>query len=171
MKIGSSRRPCIVVVRRTLVIDWAWGSFRATGRLRPGLDQSASNFRDGDNAHLLRTKTTDMLCLECHGPDSVPKKLEAEHVYTIFDGQVKLPEDYFSKNKVVVLPIKAGHGHPVAAHPVKDVPDPTNTTKILQKIDCMTCHQPHSSAQPGLLVKDQANNIMFCSTCHTNLAR
>jgi predicted CXXCH cytochrome family protein len=125
----------------------------------------------GDNAHLLRTKTTDMLCLECHGPDSVPKKLEAEHVYTIFDGQVKLPEDYFSKNKVVVLPIKAGHGHPVAAHPVKDVPDPTNTTKILQKIDCMTCHQPHSSAQPGLLVKDQANNIMFCSTCHTNLAR
>jgi predicted CXXCH cytochrome family protein len=92
-------------------------------------------------------------------------------VYTIFDGQVKLPEDYFSKNKVVVLPLKGGTGHPIAGHPVNDVADPTNTTKTLQKINCMTCHQPHSSAQSGLLVKDQTDNVMFCSTCHTNLSR
>jgi predicted CXXCH cytochrome family protein len=125
-----------------------------------------------DNTHLLRTRTTDALCLECHGPDSPqPKKLEAEHMYTIFNGSVKLPEDYFSKNKVVVLPLKGGHGHPIAGHPVSDVTDPTDVTKTLQKINCLTCHQPHSSAQPGLLVKDQANNIMFCSTCHTNLSR
>jgi predicted CXXCH cytochrome family protein len=123
----------------------------------------------GDNAHLLQAKTTDGLCLECHGPDSLPKKLEAEHLYTIFDGQVKLPEDYFRKNKVVVLPIKYGHGHPVAGHPVSDVTDPSDTTKTLQKINCLTCHQPHSSAQPGLLVNDQANNLMFCASCHKNM--
>jgi len=125
----------------------------------------------GDNEHLLRTKTTDALCLECHGPDSQAKKLEAEHMYAIFDGKVKLPEDYFTKNKVVVLPLKFGRGHPIEGHPVRDVADPTDITKTLQKINCMTCHQPHSSAQPGLLVKDQANNMMFCATCHKNLNR
>jgi predicted CXXCH cytochrome family protein len=30
----------------------------------------------------------------------------------------------------------------------------------------MSCHQPHSSAQPNLLVKDQAANMAFCATCH-----
>jgi predicted CXXCH cytochrome family protein len=32
----------------------------------------------------------------------------------------------------------------------------------------MTCHQPHSSAQPDLLIKDSANNMAFCDTCHKN---
>ena len=67
----------------------------------------------GENEHLLRTKKTNDLCLECHGPDARPKKLESEHLIALFNGTVKLPEDYFTKNKVVVLPIKYGHGHPV----------------------------------------------------------
>ena len=125
----------------------------------------------GDNQHLLRTSSVDSLCLECHGPDSVPKKLDDEHLYTIYDGKVKLPEDYFTKNRVVVLPVKSGRGHPIEGHPIKDVTDPTDVTKTIQKINCMTCHQPHSSAQPGLLVNDQANNTEFCSTCHKNLSR
>ena len=112
----------------------------------------------GDNDHLLRAKTANVLCLECHGPDSQPKKLEAEHLLTIFNGSVKLPEDYFAKNKVVVLPLKFGRGHPIEGHPVSDVVDPTDITKIHAKIDCLSCHQPHSSAQPDLLVKDQVNN-------------
>jgi len=123
----------------------------------------------GDNDHLLRAKTANTLCLECHGPDSQPKKLEAEHVLTIFDGQVKLPEDYFAKNKVVVLPIKFGMGHPVAAHPVSDLMDPAHPGQVLKPLNCMTCHQPHASAQPDLLAKDQANNMAFCSTCHKDL--
>ena len=49
---------------------------------------------------------------------------------TIFNGKVKLPEDYFAKNKVVVLPLKYGLGHPVAGHPVSDVMDPANPTKV-----------------------------------------
>jgi predicted CXXCH cytochrome family protein len=125
----------------------------------------------GDNEHLLWTSNVEALCLECHGPDSVPKKVEGEHVYTIFDGKVKLPEDYFTKNRVVVLPVKVGRGHPIEGHPIRDVTDPTDTTKIIQKINCLTCHQPHSSGQPGLLVNDQANNTAFCSTCHKNLSR
>ena len=120
-----------------------------------------------DNEHLLRAKGS-ALCLECHGPDSRPQKLEAEHVLTIFNGKVKLPEDYYQKNKVSILPIKYGLGHPLLGHPVQDVMDPSDITKVKTHIDCMTCHQPHASAQAGLLVKDQANNMAFCDTCHKN---
>jgi predicted CXXCH cytochrome family protein len=124
----------------------------------------------GANAHLLRTKTTNALCLECHGPDApAPGKLESEHLITIFSGSVKLPDNYFVKEKVVVLPLKYGRGHPVMGHPVSDVPDPTNTAKVYQQISCLSCHQPHASAQPNLLVKDQVNNTAFCSECHKNL--
>ncbi len=125
----------------------------------------------GDNDHLLRAKTNNEVCLECHGPDSQPKKLEAEHLVAIFNGSVKLPEDYFTKNKVVTLPIKFGRGHPIAGHPVQDVVDPTNVAKLIAKIDCLSCHQPHASAQPDLLVKDQANNTAFCASCHKDLTK
>jgi predicted CXXCH cytochrome family protein len=120
-----------------------------------------------DNEHLLRAKGS-ALCLECHGPDAKAQRMESEHVITIFNGNVKLPADYFQKNKVVTLPIKYGLGHPLLGHPVQDVMDPTDATKIKTHIDCMTCHQPHSSAQAGLLIKDQANNMAFCDTCHKN---
>ena len=121
----------------------------------------------GDNEHLLRAKG-NALCLECHGPDSKPQLLASEHVLTIFNGAVKLPEDYYQKNRVVILPIKYGLGHPVIGHPVQDVMDPADITKVKVHITCMTCHQPHASAQPGLLVKDQADNMAFCDTCHKN---
>jgi predicted CXXCH cytochrome family protein len=121
----------------------------------------------GENDHLLRAKGNN-LCLECHGPDSRPQLIEAEHVQTIFDGKVKLPEDYYQKNKVVILPLRYGLGHPVAGHPVQDLMDPKDPAKVKMQLNCLTCHQPHSSTQAGMLVKDQANNMAFCDTCHKN---
>jgi predicted CXXCH cytochrome family protein len=123
----------------------------------------------GDNLHLLRAKDTNANCLECHGPDRNPGKLETEHLVTIFGGKVRLPEDYFAK--VPVLPLKYGRGHPVEHHPVVDQMDPTDNTKVRVGINCLTCHQPHASAQPDLLVKDQANNAAFCDSCHKNFTR
>ena len=90
---------------------------------------------------------------------------------TIFNGSVKLPEDYYVKNKVVILPLKYGRGHPVSGHPVSDVMDPTNIPKVQTQLTCLTCHQPHSSAQADLLVKDQSNNLAFCITCHKDLTK
>jgi len=121
----------------------------------------------GENDHLLRAKG-NALCLECHGPDAVPQAVPAEHLLTIFNGQIRLPDDYYKKNKVPVLPLRFGLGHPVEYHPVSDVMDPTNLTKIKTKMSCLSCHQPHASAQPGLLVKDQSNNMAFCDSCHKN---
>ncbi len=122
-----------------------------------------------DNPKLLRARSVNDLCLECHGPDAQPKRAEAGHLMTIFDGRVKLPEDYF--RKVVVLPIKYGRGHPVDHHPVKDLMDPDDNSKVRTPLGCGTCHQPHASAQPNLLVNDQANNMQFCAACHKDLGK
>jgi len=121
----------------------------------------------GDNDHLLRAKG-NALCLECHGPDSAPQPVAGENLLTIFNGTVKLPDDYYKKNKVAILPLRFGLGHPVEYHPVSDVMDPTNQSKVLTPLSCLSCHQPHASAQAELLVKDQSNNMAFCDSCHKN---
>jgi len=116
-----------------------------------------------DNPKLLRVADVNTLCLECHGPDSPePQKLQSEHLITIFDGKVKLPEDYF-KN-ISILPLKYGTGHPTEGHPVSTTVD-HKTMKAIP-LDCLSCHQPHASANGGLLVKDQQANMAFCRTCH-----
>ena len=123
----------------------------------------------GDNEHLLRAASPNKLCLECHGPDSTAKKVDGQPLVTIFDGKVTLPDTYF--RKVTALPIKYGRGHPTEQHPVSDVMDPSDVNKVLKSVNCLSCHQPHSSAKPDLLVKDQGNNMAFCTTCHSNLVK
>jgi predicted CXXCH cytochrome family protein len=63
------------------------------------------------------------------------------------------------------LPLKYGIGHPIQNHPTADLTDPRDS-KVTIKLSCLSCHQPHASAQAGLLVKDQVNGLAFCSTCH-----
>jgi predicted CXXCH cytochrome family protein len=82
----------------------------------------------------------------------------------IFNGKVKLPENYF--NKVPILPLKYGLGHPTEKHPVSDTLIPK--TKTVFPMNCLTCHQQHAGNQPGMLVKDQKNDMNFCRTCHAN---
>jgi len=117
----------------------------------------------GDNEHLLRAKEVNTLCLQCHGPDAPqPTKLEDQHLIAIFDGKVRLPENYF--RNVPILPLRYGVGHPTQGHPVSTTIN-TKTQKPVA-MNCLTCHQPHASAKPGLLAKDQEANMAFCKTCH-----
>lgn len=137
---------------------------------QPAFEQGCATCHEphgGDNLHLLRAGNPNPLCLECHGPDARPQKLEKEHLVAIFNGKVKLPEDYFSR--VPVLPLKYGLGHPIDRHPVVDQMDPTNPEKVRVTLNCATCHQPHASAQPDLLVKDQVANTAFCDSCHKSV--
>ena len=122
----------------------------------------------GEREKLLRAQG-NALCLECHGPDTVPQEDKSAGVLKIFNGTLSVPDDYFKKNKVVVLPLRYGKGHPIANHPVSDVADPTDLTKTRAKLGCLSCHQPHASAKPNLLVNDQENNTAFCATCHKDL--
>jgi predicted CXXCH cytochrome family protein len=138
---------------------------------QPAFEQGCATCHEphgGDNPKLLRAAKINQLCLECHGPDPSPQRLESEHLITIFDGKVKLPENYFGK--VILLPLKYGRGHPLEGHPVSDVMDPQDVTKVAKPLNCLSCHQPHASAQPGLLVNDQVNNTAFCMPCHKDFA-
>jgi predicted CXXCH cytochrome family protein len=123
----------------------------------------------GENSHLLRTKTASGLCLECHGPDSKGAPGKAANTITIFNGSVRLPENYF--RMVPAISIKYGLGHPIQGHPVVDQMDPEDVTKVRVAINCSSCHQPHASAERYLLVKDQVNNIMFCAGCHKDMGK
>ena len=49
--------------------------------------------------------------------------------------------------------------------------DPLNITKVKTPLNCLTCHQPHASANPGLLANDQANASLFCASCHKDLKK
>lgn len=118
----------------------------------------------GDFQHLLRVEKVNALCLECHGPNPNPQKLESAHLLAIFEGKVKLPWDYF--NQVPLLPLKYGLGHPTELHPVSDSVNPK--TKATIRMNCLTCHQPHAGKERGMLVKDQKDNMGFCRTCHIN---
>jgi predicted CXXCH cytochrome family protein len=132
---------------------------------QPAFEQGCATCHEphgGENDHLLRAKNVNALCLECHGPDVEPKKLEKEHLVTIFDGKVKLPEDYFSK--VFVLPLKYGVGHPTDRHPVSDTVD--FKSKKAVPMTCLSCHQPHAGGANAMLVKDQEPNMAFCKNCH-----
>ena len=117
-----------------------------------------------ENGKLLRAQNVNALCLECHGPDAPERKqIQDEHLVAIFDGNVKLPDDYFKK--VSILPLKYGTGHPTEGHPVANAVNRKTKTPIA--LNCLSCHQPHASAKGALLVKDQEANMAFCKTCHT----
>jgi len=124
----------------------------------------------GEREKLLRAQG-NALCLECHGPESAPQEDTAAGVLKIFSGTLRLPDDYFKKNKVVVLPLRYGKGHPIVGHPVSDVVDPTDVTKVRDRLSCLSCHQPHASVHADLLVNDQQNNTAFCATCHKDLTK
>ena len=117
----------------------------------------------GANANLLRVSDINALCLECHGPNANPQAVKGTDLVAIFNGKEELPNDYFKK--VPILPLKDGLGHPIANHPISGVAKLENKTTI--QMNCLSCHQPHASMKPGLLVKDEEPNMAFCTGCHS----
>jgi predicted CXXCH cytochrome family protein len=85
---------------------------------------------------------------------------------TIFDGKVHLPDDYFTKQRPPRFDLTGGVGHPVAKHPVTDVHDPSDPSKVKWSIGCVSCHQPHAGGARAMLVKDLPPSLQFCRNCH-----
>jgi predicted CXXCH cytochrome family protein len=53
-------------------------------------------------------------------------------------------------------------GHPRPAHPVDEVDDPLNGG---EKLSCLSCHTPHGSTLPNLLVSPKGGGDL-CNACH-----
>lgn len=119
----------------------------------------------GEKPKLLRAEG-NALCLNCHSRDFEPQKVAGAQLVTVFDGKVRLPENYF--DNVMRLNLKFGMGHPTANHPTSDYTDPLDPKKVT-KLSCLGCHQPHAGGAQGLLVTDTRPTVQFCRTCHAGM--
>lgn len=119
----------------------------------------------GEKPKLLRAEG-NTLCLNCHSRDFEPQKVAGAPLVTVFDGKVRLPEDYF--DNVMRLNLKFGLGHPTANHPTSDYTDPLDPQKVT-KLSCLGCHQPHAGGANGMLVTDTRPTVQFCRTCHQGM--
>jgi predicted CXXCH cytochrome family protein len=134
---------------------------------QPAFEQGCTTCHDPHGAEhpkLLRAEGNGV-CTECHSTGSTHGKMESAHLVTIFDGKVRLPENYFSDQHVVTFNFIDGTGHPVGRHPVTGVPDPSDPSKS-KTLGCLSCHQPHSGAAHAMLVKDLRPGLEFCRNCH-----
>ena len=138
---------------------------------QPAFAQGCATCHEGhgsDTPKLLRA-SGNALCLECHSTTSKPGKVENASLITIFNGKVRLPDDYFRKNKVARLEIKNGVGHPTPSHPVGNVMDSMDLTKVKTQVSCLTCHQAHASGGRAMLVGDVNPGMAFCQSCHKGM--
>lgn len=134
---------------------------------QPAFGQGCTTCHDPHGAErpkLLRADGNDV-CTECHSTASVHAKVENAHLTTIFNGKVRLPENYFVDQHVPTFSLADGRGHPVDRHPVTGVPDPSDPAKA-KTLGCLSCHQPHAGGARAMLVKDIPPGLQFCRNCH-----
>jgi len=96
------------------------------------------------------------LCLACHAD----QQARTETV-TLFGSQKISKADFDAIPKIDLDPTQR-IGHPWATHPVTLVADPLHGG---EKMSCLSCHTPHSSAQEGLIVSLKGPQNV-CDTCH-----
>jgi len=97
------------------------------------------------------------LCLACHGSNGV-KLLRSNEPFPLFDGKITVPPKTFEK--LTILRLKNGRlGHPTADHPVW-----VAATADKAELNCVTCHDSHSSSTgPNLLANEK---MATCQKCH-----
>lgn len=121
----------------------------------------------------------DRLCFECH--EDVEKQVNATVVHKPFiEGKCGGCHDPHSTNNEWVLKASSEmiclschaiegdlreHNHPFNVTPKKELQNNLELTSD-GKLECLTCHNPHSSKQPYMLKTDK--NII-CLGCHLDL--
>jgi len=104
-----------------------------------------------------QTRTSvNSLCLECHAPGRTAAK-----TVSLFNLKTISLADFEAIPKVELDPTRR-FGHPRPTHPVAEVADPLHAG---EKISCLSCHDPHASTLPNLLVLANDGGNM-CEACH-----
>jgi predicted CXXCH cytochrome family protein len=96
------------------------------------------------------------LCLECHAP----KRVTTDSV-SLFNLQ-EISKSEFEAIPKIELDATMTFGHPCATHPVAEVADPLRGS---EKMSCLSCHTPHASTLPNLLVLAKGS-VDVCEACH-----
>jgi predicted CXXCH cytochrome family protein len=74
----------------------------------------------------------------------------------------KISKADFETIPKIELDTTLGFGHPCATHPVAQVADPL---RVGEKMSCLSCHTPHASMLPNLLVLAKGGGDV-CDACH-----
>jgi predicted CXXCH cytochrome family protein len=96
------------------------------------------------------------LCLECHAP-----RPPTADTVSLFSVQRISKADFEAIPKIELDPTRS-FGHPSANHPVAHVADPLHGGELMS---CLSCHAPHASALPNLLVLAKGGEDV-CNACH-----
>lgn len=103
---------------------------------------------------------TNSLCLACHAP-----RRTTDSEVTLFASQAISAKEFDAIAKIGLDPTQR-FGHPWATHPVAGRDDPLRKG---EKISCLSCHQPHASAQPTLVRAAADPKTDICDSCHQAL--
>jgi len=96
------------------------------------------------------------LCLECHAP-----KPAIARTVSLFSLQEISKADFEAIPKIELDPTRR-FGHPRPHHPVAEIADPLHGG---EKMSCLSCHAPHASTRPNLLVLAKGGEDV-CDACH-----
>jgi predicted CXXCH cytochrome family protein len=133
---------------------------------KPAFDTGCSTCHDphaSANEHQLRAQG-NTLCLTCHAQNAPGAAASGEKTLSLFDGKVQLPADYLVSVRRIAVTVNQTKGHPTANHPVSGGRDVALTKK---PIECITCHNPHSSTgSPQLFVTGKKSPSQLCIRCH-----
>jgi predicted CXXCH cytochrome family protein len=96
------------------------------------------------------------LCLECHAP-----RPPTPDTVSLFSVQGISKADFQAIPKIELDPTRS-FGHPCGNHPVAQTADPLHGG---EPMSCLSCHAPHASALPNLLVWARGGEHV-CKACH-----
>jgi predicted CXXCH cytochrome family protein len=102
------------------------------------------------------------LCLSCHGTGQSSVKANPEtQLVMLLGNQIVSLNDYRQAPKLE-LDRGGTSGHPVKGHPLTGK-DPRKKDGTL---NCLSCHDPHSSALPNLMPAGVKSQTDLCAQCH-----
>jgi len=105
---------------------------------------------------------TNTLCLSCHGVNQPDVKIDKEVQKVSLPGGQTMPFADYRESPKISLDRSGTRGHPIMGHPVAGQ-DPLHKGVTLS---CLSCHTPHSSTVPSLLLPDIKSSTGLCGECH-----
>jgi predicted CXXCH cytochrome family protein len=102
------------------------------------------------------------LCLSCHGEGQTNVKVNAETKLVAILGRQVISLDEYSQAPKLGLDSSGSSGHPIMGHPLTG----RDPRKKDTPLNCLSCHDPHSSALPKLMPAGLQSDLDLCAQCH-----
>ena len=114
-----------------------------------------------DNPKQLRQAVVQ-LCFSCHGTNQPGVTVAADTGSVTLPGNQTISLQMYGKAPKLGLDRGGASGHPIMGHPFSG-PDPRDKNS---QMNCLSCHQPHSSKVQFLMPADVKNDLDLCTRCH-----